>query len=93
MKIENSIFKMKLIKLQMEFVFIKLTLFLTMVVHKFNVSATVLPSFDRQNENVTVIIGNYAVLPCFISNLGDHKVSLFFSMIYSFYYMKEICLT
>lgn len=66
---------MKLIKLQMEFVFIKLTLFLTMVVHKFNVSATVLPSFDRQNENVTVIIGNYAVLPCFISNLGDHKVA------------------
>lgn len=34
------------------------------------------PSFDRASENVTVIIGNSAVLPCFISNLGDHKVNL-----------------
>lgn len=33
-----------------------------------------MPSFDRTNENVTVIIGNSALLPCFISNLGDHKV-------------------
>ncbi len=33
------------------------------------------PSFDRPNENVTVIIGNSAILPCFISNLGDHKVN------------------
>lgn len=33
------------------------------------------PTFDRPNENVTVIIGNSAVLPCFISNLGDHKVA------------------
>ena len=32
------------------------------------------PTFDRQNENVTVIIGNSAILSCFISNLGDHKV-------------------
>lgn len=37
----------------------------------------VLPTFDRTNENVTVIIGSAAVLPCFISNLGDHKVSDF----------------
>lgn len=35
------------------------------------------PTFDRTNENVTVIIGNSAVLPCFISNLGDHKVNIF----------------
>jgi len=35
----------------------------------------IVPSFDRTNENVTVIIGNSAVLPCFISNLGDHKVA------------------
>ena len=35
----------------------------------------IVPSFDRTNENVTVIIGNSAVLPCFISNLGDHKVN------------------
>jgi hypothetical protein len=39
------------------------------------VSATVMPTFDRLSENVTVIIGNSVVLPCFISNLGDHKVS------------------
>ncbi len=39
------------------------------------ISATVMPSFDRLTENVTVIIGNSVVLPCFISNLGDHKVS------------------
>ena len=43
----------------------------------------VLPSFDRANENVTVIIGSSALLPCFISNLGDHKVGdtcFFFSI-------------
>jgi hypothetical protein len=40
-----------------------------------HVSATIMPTFDRQSENVTVIIGNSVVLPCFISNLGDHKVS------------------
>ena len=33
-----------------------------------------MPSFDRPSENVTVIIGNAAILPCFINNLGDHKV-------------------
>lgn len=33
------------------------------------------PTFDRPTENVTVIIGSSATLPCFISNLGDHKVS------------------
>lgn len=41
------------------------------------------PTFDRSSENVTVIIGNSAVLPCFISNLGDHKVnkqSFFFAL-------------
>jgi len=32
------------------------------------------PTFDKSNENVTVIIGNSAKLPCFINNLGDHKV-------------------
>lgn len=41
-----------------------------------NVLATVMSSFDRTSENVTIIIGNSVVLPCFISNLGDHKVSL-----------------
>jgi len=34
----------------------------------------VMPSFDRPSENLTVIIGNAALLPCFINNLGDHKV-------------------
>lgn len=34
-----------------------------------------MPSFDRSSENLTVIIGNSAVLPCFITNLGDHKVA------------------
>jgi hypothetical protein len=34
-----------------------------------------MPTFDRHLENVTVIIGNTAVLPCYINNLGDHKVS------------------
>ena len=33
------------------------------------------PTFDRQSENVTATIGSAVVLPCFISNLGDHKVS------------------
>lgn len=35
----------------------------------------VAPVFDRPSENVTVIIGNPAVLPCIITNLGDHKVA------------------
>jgi len=34
----------------------------------------VMPNFDRPSENVTVIIGSFAVLPCFVNNLGDHKV-------------------
>ena len=34
----------------------------------------VMPTFDRSTDNVTIIIGNAAVLPCFINNLGDHKV-------------------
>ena len=33
------------------------------------------PSFDRLTENITVVIGTSANLPCFISNLGDHKVN------------------
>jgi hypothetical protein len=37
----------------------------------------VVPTFDRSSENVTVIIGSSATLPCFISNLGDHKVTSF----------------
>lgn len=40
-----------------------------------DVLVAVMPSFDRSSENVTVVIGNEAVLPCFINNLGDHKVS------------------
>ena len=36
------------------------------------------PTFDRQSENVTVTIGNTAILSCFINNLGDHKVILNF---------------
>ena len=40
------------------------------------VLAGVPPTFDRLSENVTVIVGNAALLPCFINNLGDHKVGL-----------------
>lgn len=40
-----------------------------------NLILAAMPSFDRPSENVTVIIGNAAVLPCFINNLGDHKVA------------------
>lgn len=39
--------------------------------------AVILPTFDRSSENVTVIIGNSASLPCFISNLGDHRVRIY----------------
>lgn len=34
-----------------------------------------LPKFERPSENVTVIFGSTALLPCYISNLGDHKVA------------------
>lgn len=34
-----------------------------------------LPRFDRHNENVTVVIGSNAVIPCYVNNLGDYKVS------------------
>lgn len=34
-----------------------------------------MPTFDRAYENLTVIIGSSATLPCFITNLGDHKVA------------------
>jgi hypothetical protein len=44
---------------------------------EFILASSVKPTFDRTNENVTVIVGNTAVLPCFISNLGDHKVNTF----------------
>ena len=35
------------------------------------------PRFDRRSENITVIIGSLAVLPCYVNNLGDHTVSIF----------------
>lgn len=41
----------------------------------FNLNLTYsMPTFDRFIENVTVIIGNNAILPCYINNIGDHKV-------------------
>jgi hypothetical protein len=45
----------------------------------------VMPSFDRPSENLTVIIGNAALLPCFINNLGDHKV------IFNTSYLNILC--
>jgi hypothetical protein len=36
-----------------------------------------MPRFDRQNENVTAVIGSNAVIPCYVNNLGDHKVISF----------------
>lgn len=37
---------------------------------------TMRPHFDRPSENVTVVIGSFAVLPCYVNNIGDHKVNL-----------------
>ena len=39
------------------------------------------PQFDRPSENVTVTIGSLALLPCFINNLGDHKVNVLYELI------------
>jgi len=54
---------------------LRLKQFIILSITLFHSTLAVVPTFDRQNENVTVIIGNSVVLPCFISNLGDHKVS------------------
>ena len=31
---------------------------------------------DKSSENITIKVGQQAVLPCFINNLGSYKVSL-----------------
>ncbi len=38
-------------------------------------SSTHPPTFDRTHENVSVVIGTSAVLPCLINDIGDHKVN------------------
>jgi hypothetical protein len=40
-----------------------------------NDNGLMVPSFDKPIENITVKIGQEAVLPCFINNLGSNKVS------------------
>jgi hypothetical protein len=63
------------------------TLFVILTVNILATSSTFIqPTFDKSNENVTVIIGNSAVLPCFINNLGDHKVFIYFDL----YFFKII---
>ncbi len=42
--------------------------------HDSDIQKLAVPNFDRPSENVTVIIGSFAILPCFVNNLGDHKV-------------------
>ena len=60
------------------------TIFVILTVNILATSSTFIqPTFDKSNENVTVIIGNSAVLPCFINNLGDHKV-LYFDLYFFF---------
>ena len=34
------------------------------------------PTFDVSEENVTVLVGKMAILPCSISNQGDYKVCM-----------------
>ncbi len=48
---------------------------LTLTNNLSHVLANMLPAFEKTIENVTVIIGNTVNLPCFIINLGDHKVA------------------
>ena len=33
---------------------------------------------EKSTENITIKVGQQAVLPCFINNLGSYKVSFFF---------------
>jgi hypothetical protein len=54
----------------------KILLIFLLLINNINniLSMSTTPTFDRQSENVTVVIGNTALLSCFINNLGDHKV-------------------
>ena len=64
-------------------VFISVFTILLFLVNKI-LSMHLQPSFDRHIENVTVVVGNTALLSCFINNLGDHKVKkneFFFAII------------
>ena len=41
---------------------------------------------DKLIENVTVKVGQQAVLPCFVNNLGSFKVSFIF---FNFYFINK----